>query len=776
MKKYQRKTGDMEIVLCWWKVIISVAVTLLMLGLALYHNDLFKKFKDIYISSGWKQMEQTQNDNVSYQLDFKAKYKYLTSVHILFDLDSEDSYTEILNIELVNTETGEKITTVSTDDGLILGQALEKGKIYSILIETDHDLELASVSEVKFSYAFNGWGAYLCIAVFTMLLGIIFSVELQSREQSVLWKRIQGGILMFTPLCTFLIVETITESLSEIEPIAVLFNIIFYYVIYAVVFTLSNRARFTTVFLTILFVVYGVAEHYVVTFRTTPIVPYDIFSIKTAMTVAGGYQYTISEGMWVGLLAAVDLLLLLRKCQWQIRDRKKRWLCAGGVIVGSACYIGLFYTVFIDAVELWFYFWNPYQTYTQYGCVVSDFLYFSYMDLDKPEGYSKETAEAILQCYDYSGEAEAQKDDTSEGAIVPDDILVIMNESWADLSCAGDFETNIPYNEFYTNLTENTIKGTACVSIYGGNTPQSEYEFLTGNTISFLPSGAIAYNLYIKKDTPSLVSQLSEQGYECIAMHPEKATNFNRNQVYPRLGFSQFLTEDDFTDVVKIRELCSDQSVYDKMIDLYENKQEGQKLFLYGVTMQNHGGYTYEGEDFTPLVQTVGLNKTYDKVNQYLTCMRYTDEALENLIGYFSDVDEHVMIVMFGDHHGDVGSDFYEELYGKKLIDVEGEQYETRYETPFFIWTNYEIGEKADEKISLNYLSTLAMQTANIPLTEYQSFLAELQSHYPVISAAGIYDAEDNFYTWNNVEESADYSYMKEYQILEYYMLENYKK
>ena len=75
MKKYQRKTGDMEIVLCWWKVIISVAVTLLMLGLALYHNDLFKKSKDIYISSGWKQMEQTQNENVSNQLDFKAKNK-----------------------------------------------------------------------------------------------------------------------------------------------------------------------------------------------------------------------------------------------------------------------------------------------------------------------------------------------------------------------------------------------------------------------------------------------------------------------------------------------------------------------------------------------------------------------------------------------------------------------------------------------------------------------------------------------------------------------------
>lgn len=52
------------------------------------------------------------------------------------------------------------------------------------------------------------------------------------------------------------------------------------------------------------------------------------------------------------------------------------------------------------------------------------------------------------------------------------------------------------------------------------------------------------------------------------------------------------------------------------------------------------------------------------------------------------------MIVMFGDHHGDVGSDFYEELYGKKLIDVEGEQYETRYETPFSSGRTMRLGKK----------------------------------------------------------------------------------
>ena len=105
MKKYQREIEIHGVTLSWWKAVISLAVTILMLGLALYHNDLFKKSEDIYIASGWKETRQTQDNCITYQLDFKAKYKYLTSVHILFALEAEDSHKTVENIELINTET-----------------------------------------------------------------------------------------------------------------------------------------------------------------------------------------------------------------------------------------------------------------------------------------------------------------------------------------------------------------------------------------------------------------------------------------------------------------------------------------------------------------------------------------------------------------------------------------------------------------------------------------------------------------------------------------------
>ena len=63
-------------------------------------------------------------------------------------------------------------------------------------------------------------------------------------------------------------------------------------------------------------------------------------------------------------------------------------------------------------------------------------------------------------------------------------LIVIMNESFADYTSIGKgLDLSEDCMPFIHSLTENTIKGTAYVSIFGGNTPNSEYEFLTGNTM-----------------------------------------------------------------------------------------------------------------------------------------------------------------------------------------------------------------------------------------------------------------------------------------------------
>ena len=65
---------------------------------------------------------------------------------------------------------------------------------------------------------------------------------------------------------------------------------------------------------------------------------------------------------------------------------------------------------------------------------------------------------------------------------------------------------------FIHSLTENTIKGTAYASVFGGTTANSEYEFLTGNTTAFLPAGTVPYHLYVKEGSESLVAQMNRWG------------------------------------------------------------------------------------------------------------------------------------------------------------------------------------------------------------------------------------------------------------------------
>ena len=65
-------------------------------------------------------------------------------------------------------------------------------------------------------------------------------------------------------------------------------------------------------------------------------------------------------------------------------------------------------------------------------------------------------------------------------------VIAIMNESLADLNVDGPFETSEDYLPFIHSLTKNTIKGKLYVSIEGANTANSEFEFLTGNSLAFL--------------------------------------------------------------------------------------------------------------------------------------------------------------------------------------------------------------------------------------------------------------------------------------------------
>ena len=79
-----------------------------------------------------------------------------------------------------------------------------------------------------------------------------------------------------------------------------------------------------------------------------------------------------------------------------------------------------------------------------------------------------------------------------------------------------------------------------------------------------------------------------------------------------------------------LREYITDEEMFEKLIDKYEENMENDPdtpLFIMGITMQNHGGYKDTYDNFTNTVHYQG--GYYPDADQYLSCIHATDSAVE---------------------------------------------------------------------------------------------------------------------------------------------------
>ena len=346
-----------------------------------------------------------------------------------------------------------------------------------------------------------------------------------------------------------------------------------------------------------------------------------------------------------------------------------------------------------------------------------------------------------------------------------------MNEAFSDLGVLGNFTTNEDYMPFVHSLqngAKNTVSGYLNVSVKGGNTANTEFEFLTGNSMAFLPAGSIPYQQYIKGETPSLASYLSGLGYETYAMHPYYATGWNRDKVYPYFGFHNIEFMDDFYGATYLRKYVDDASCVRKIIDTYENKKEDTPMFLFQVTMQNHGAYDEIYSNFTPDIFVDGV--PYESVSQYFSLVKRSDEALKSLITYFEEQEEPTVIVFFGDHQpNDAIAAPILSLNGKDVKNLSKEDEAKRYEVPYIIWANYDIREGKKEDTSANYLAAKVLDVAGVPLSAYQNYLLELEKTMPIVSAERVVNEKGEETTIKGAKKE-----LLNYQRLQYYQLFDY--
>ncbi len=525
-------------------------------------------------------------------------------------------------------------------------------------------------------------------------------------------------------------------------------------VVYLLVLFITNRVGISAMVSHGFFMVLAFVNYYVYLFRENEFIFADIRSIGTGLSVAGNYQLELSDRGWHVILAS--LVFFVIASFFRIRFKNAFFLR----LLSGLTAVWLCVTIAIETDGINTETWEQKGSYRN-GYVLNFVLSARDSFVAAPEGYELETIVKLEQ--EYSAKQENPIGDTLTEEPT---IIVVMNESFADLSVVGELVTNEPLTPFIDSLYENTVKGYALSSVFGAKTPNSEWEFMTGGSMAFLPVGSVVYQQYISDTPTSIVSTLKNHGYTCVAMHPYYETGWSRNLVYPTLGFDESYFIEHFDQSQLIRKYISDEEMYSKIIERYESRKVNENLFILSISMQNHGGYAQSYDNFEEKYYKIG--RSYTDANQYFSLIRESDDALKDFINYFMLVDEPVEIIFFGDHQPSLNRNFYEILNGKGLSGLTTEELQALYTVPFFIWTNYDTPEETVEITSLNFLSTMALERAGIDLPPYNQFMADLMEVVPAINARGYYSLEKGKYLHLEDALGNELEWIMKYESLQY--------
>ncbi len=508
----------------------------------------------------------------------------------------------------------------------------------------------------------------------------------------------------------------------------------------------------------------GIAEHFVIKFKGTALLPSDLLAIQTAAAVSDGYTFTFNSNIIQSLswaMAAVSLLSLISPARPQhlrslLLNVGVNLLCA--LVVWTAGTSAFQNYKLEDELGFTYNRWWPISSYQSLGFIPTFTAFAQNFEIEQPDNYTDEDAlsiqEQLAAQYDAGRGATAERQAAvAQYNELKPTVITVMNETFTDLSFYEAL-LNAGYTgpAYYNSISDALIRGTLYVSITGGGTANSEFEYLTNDSLAFLGGDKCPYSLYNLTNVDSLAKQLAAQGYGTHAMHPNLPDNWNRRTSYKRLGFSEFLDIDDFEGAPTYHSGVTDAATYEKILEKLQDNPGSQ--FVLDVTMQNHGGYdagSVPEEDLTHYYVDGLSDDTNTQMNVYLTCINKADQDLSWFMEQLRQLDRPVVLVFYGDHQPTVSSAMNNELF----TDEDSFTHAARlYNSTYFVWANYDVAGceqiSMDETIGASELSARVLDLIGAPLTDYQKALLATRDDVPALSAnkylgsdGGVYSITD---------------------------------
>lgn len=484
--------------------------------------------------------------------------------------------------------------------------------------------------------------------------------------------------------------------------------------IWAVVDTVTRLAPLATFVSGCAGLVPAAVNFYTLQLRGEPFLPWDLTQVKEAAGVAAAAGLKVQPGMvWAGgvLLA----LTVLSHFLYRRRGRPALPVRLVSIAASLAALLALVFGVFLQpAVTQSFGIypdaWMQDRYYRWYGVITGFMTNLTNLEIDEPEGYSEEAVNALLDETEAAGairtgpnfpDSYAARTDPAAIEKEPT-IIYVMDESYWDVSeleqYGVTFDTDVSPN--LHALQQTSAYGKVYSPSFGGGTCDVEFEALTGHSVGFLPSGCKPYQQHVTRPMFALPSYLKDRGYQTAAVHCYYAKYWSRNTAYPNLGFDDFISLEDMRGVEKVRGyywkggLVTDASMGEQIIGEYERLKAASDapVFLHAVTMQNHTNYNaanYPDDQRVHVTSApAGLKaSTVGALEDFATGVRDADALLGQLVSYFSQVDEPVILVFWGDHYNPIDSGY--DVYTATGYASADSADPRLHQTTLLMWSNY---------------------------------------------------------------------------------------
>ncbi|QGG47165.1 LTA synthase family protein [Heliorestis convoluta] len=530
---------------------------------------------------------------------------------------------------------------------------------------------------------------------------------------------------------------------------------------------------------TLLLLLFALVNLYKLQFLGDPLFPWDLMLYQQVINLAP--VLAKETGFWDLLLILAIVLAIFFSRKFLPAAKVHFSLRLLGLIVSLfLLYSIAFYksspvaeSVIREDMKIHEHVWLQSMNYEINGSLLAFVMNVESAVIATPAGYHKQAIESIMA----ELEAKVASKKTFDRRLTPvelpqkPNIIIIMNEAFWDPTLLDKATFSADPMPFFRSLQKDYSTGTLLSPTFGGNTSNVEFEVLTGFSMSYLPPGSVPYQQHIKRPTPSMASLLKAEGYRTIAVHPYARWFWNREEVYHYFGFDHYHSIEDFEGYAYRGPYIADEEV--SRFIIRETEKQEEPLFIYAVTMQNHG--PYEANRYEENEVTVGGElspPSIAAVETFTQGVVDVDRSLQILVDYYKDSPEPTLIVLFGDHLPFLGSNhsIYREagFIERQEKDWSLDEYARMRKVPFLIWTNYDQVNVRLDGLSTSFLAPYLFRLSGMELPLYYHFLDHFQRRYPGLISNLLIDSQGNLLREMPEEDRA---LLDQYWLLQYDMM-----